>query len=169
MPEKFNFFTFLKKKEEKQVIEVSKSSIWKLTKWCLDPAVDSAEGFVICLNVYLSGWNYFTVSMQSKNTSTNLIFSLWSCVTMESKHNCSVYVKINSEWTELTKRTFGWMHLCLDYDFTQMNLSVSCDQTTPHTAQLTSRIYLNSLEVSWVGWNAHIFPEMFTMLNIFTR
>ena len=92
---------------------------------------------------------------------------------MESKHNCSVYMNINdasnSEWTELTKRTIGWMHLCLDYDFTQMNLSVSCDQTTPHTVQLTSRIYLNSLEASWVGWNDHIFPEMFTMLNIFTR
>ena len=146
----------------------------QLKKLCLDPAVDYAEGFVICLNVYLSSWNYFTMSLQSKHTSTNLTFLLWNCDPMKLKHNCSVLMNINDasngEWTELNQRTFGWMHLCLDLDFTQMNLSVSCDQATPQTVQLTNRIYLNSLHIGWdAGWNYQIFPEMFTMLNIFTR
>ena len=112
--------------------------------------------------------------MQPNEPKTNVTLAFWNCNAMELRYYCNIYMKINGDWHSLTgsmkRRTFGWIHFCLDYDFTNMNLSVAIDQTAVYQTRLEKRINLRSVKISWKHVeDEYIFPETFTMVNIFHR
>ena len=70
------------------------------------------------------------------------------------------------------KRRVGWMHVCISLDFIRQNLSMSIDHklvALPDTSRIR-KIFKSNFETVKVSWDVTSnFPEMFTMLNIFTR
>ena len=96
------------------------------------------------------------------NVVTSFGFHILSCSGIES--GCNV---LSNGAIHIMNRAYGWMHTCISYDF--YDNSVSLDQQVVNTDASTDFFGFQSIRVSWESWAPFTFPEMFTLLNIYTR
>ena len=61
------------------------------------------------------------------------------------------------------------MHACISLDFIKQVVTVAYDKTVVHTSPFTAKFALKSVRVTWKDVFPYVFPEMFTMFNIFSR
>ena len=103
------------------------------------------------------------------DTVSSFTFAYWNCSGMVSFCN----VEFNGQ--HLIKRAYGWMHTCVSYDFYNASMSVSVDYQVVHKKMSNEWFTyewfaFQSIGVSWDSWYyQYTFPEMFTLLNIYTR
>ena len=96
-------------------------------------------------------------------TVSSLTFSYHNCGGIDSL--CDVVFNFGNS----VIRAYGWMHACVSYDFYNKSLRVTIDQQVVHTEASNDLFAFQSIRASWVGMSIFTFPEMFTLLNIYTR
>ena len=109
----------------------------------------------------------------SDETVSGFQFDFRSCSGIESL--CDVV--FNGDSNSIIKRAYGWLHTCISYDFYNKSLSVAIDQELVYTEAAKPNDFFSTLDwfafktirVSWESWYQYTFPEMFTLLNIYTR
>ena len=146
--------------------------VFALQMLCLPgEPIDNEEGFVVCLNFYLTSNNALTIDLQADEPVVFFTMAFGNCLGVETF--CDIWINYDNAWSKVSdqfpKRSYGWMHACISFDFSSRSLSVAYDQHVIHTSPFTSKFSIKTLKVSWDEVYPYVFPEMFTMLNIFTR
>lgn len=114
---------------------------------------------------------------QTKSPESIIKFEFRECDKVNSMCDLTINSSNSSntsENTSTTKRSYGWIHSCISHDFYNKSITVSIDQQIFLNATMNSieRFAIESIRLSWNYYTdtiTHNFPEMFTLLNIYTR
>ena len=143
-----------------------------------DPKLCPSVFKAIKFNVWCSTYNYVTLQVDPDNPKTDIIIAAWYCWKQELTFFCKTHVHYDEQWlvekpyTPDYSRPYGWVHVCLDFDFRRMNLTIAFDNKVLFARELASKFDLTSPRVTWrrkANIFAFNFPEMFTQLNIYSR
>ena len=109
------------------------------------------------------------------DTEADVNLALWSCRMVESIYLCHFYHNANNHWTNATNDSnlmnIGWHHICFDYDFRSMNLSIAIDQRHVHSSKLDTKFIFDIVKIAWIADDEIelIQPGKFSLLNIYSR
>ena len=167
--------------------------LWNCAETLELPDSSTVPGYIICFNTYLSNNNYLKLLLSSATSSTHLFIVMQKC----TDASYCVYAKqwqmsedppVLEESEPIFLDQAGWVHTCLEFDHVNSDVTIYFNGKLVDGLKwsITQAFKPEKVVINWInpgdeersngyysptGYAAHshVFPERFTMFNIFSR